>query len=47
MTYPKFLKAMANYRATVQQYGEEHPIAMQAFMIAFELSTSGSRSAYR
>ena len=38
MTYPKFLKAMANYRATVQQYGEEHPIAMQAFMLAFELS---------
>ena len=36
--HPEFFKAMANYRATVQQYGEEHPIAMQAFMIAFELS---------
>ena len=35
---PESLKAMAHYRAMVQQYGEEHPIAMQAFMIAFELS---------
>lgn len=35
---PEFRKAMEHYRAMVQQYGEEHPIAMQAFMLAFEYS---------
>ena len=36
--HPESLEAMAHYRAMVQQYGEEHPIAMQAFMLAFECS---------
>lgn len=29
---------MNHYRAMVKQYGEEHPITMQAFMLAFEYS---------
>ena len=36
--HPEFFKAMNHYRAMVQQYGEEHPITMQAFMLAFEYS---------
>ena len=36
--HPEFFKAMAHYRAMVQQYGEEHSITMQAFMLAFECS---------
>lgn len=35
---PEFLKAFDHYKAMVKQYGEEHPIAIQAFMLAFELS---------
>ena len=35
---PKFFKAMNHYKAMVKQYGEEHPITMQAFMLAFEYS---------
>ena len=35
---PKFFKALNHYRAMVKQYGEEHPITMQAFMLAFEYS---------
>ena len=36
--HPEFFKAMNHYRAMVKQYGEEHPITMQAFMLAFEYS---------
>ena len=35
---PKFFKAMNHYRAMVKLHGEEHPITMQAFMLAFEYS---------
>ena len=38
MIYSDFSKAMNHYEAMVKQYGEEHPIAIQAFMLAFELS---------
>lgn len=36
--HPEFFKAMNHYKAMVKQYGEEHPITMQAFMLAFEYS---------
>ena len=36
--HPEFFNAMNHYRAMVKQYGEEHPITMQAFMLAFEYS---------
>jgi arylsulfatase A-like enzyme len=35
---PEFFKAFDHYKSMVKQYGEEHPIAMQAFMLAFEYS---------
>ena len=35
---PEFSKALNHYENMAKQYGEEHPIAMQAFMLAFELS---------
>ena len=35
---PEFLKTLDHYKAMREQYGEEHPITMQAFMLAFEYS---------
>ena len=35
---PELFKELNHYKAMVKQYGEEHPIAMQAFMLAFEYS---------
>ena len=35
---PKFFKALKYYELMVKLHGEEHPITMQAFMLAFEFS---------
>ena len=35
---PEFFQAMNHYKEMVKQYGEEHLITMQAFMLAFEYS---------
>ena len=35
---PEFFKALNHYKAMVKLHGEEHPITMQAFMLAFEYS---------
>ena len=34
----KFFKALKYYELMLKLHGEEHPITMQAFMLAFELS---------
>ena len=43
---PNFFKALNHYKAMVKQCGEEHPIAMQAFMLAFEYSPQWMKDEY-